>query len=161
MSWYAVDALDEALAEAKSLLVPVDVGVWVRLAVITLFAGLSPPQTPSVSVDVPPQAVVEYGENLLRPQLLAAALSLLAIGVVLAVGFAVVGSVMEFVLVDALRSRDVRILGPFKRRLGPGLRLFAFRVAVGLVVLLATAGVASPCSSPRRPAPSSRCSRSS
>lgn len=144
MSWYAVESLDEALAETQSLLVPVDVGVWVRLAVITLLAGLTPPQTPTVSVDVPPQTVVEYGEVFTRPRFVAAALSLLAVAVVLVLVFAVVGSVMEFVLVDAIRSRDVRILAPFRQRLGSGLRLFGFRILVSVVVLLAVAAVIAP-----------------
>ena len=144
MSWDAVESLDEALAETQSLLVPVDVGVWVRLAVITLLAGLTPPQTPTVSVDVPPQAIVEYGQGFTRPRFVTAALSLLAIAVVVVLVFAVIGSVMEFVLVDALRSREVRILAPFRERLGSGLRLFGFRILVTVVVLLAVAAVVAP-----------------
>jgi hypothetical protein len=144
MSWYAVESLDEALDETQSLLVPVDVGVWVRLAVITLLAGMTPPQTPTVSVEVPPQAIVEYGEAFTRPEFVAAALSLLAIALVVVLVFAVVGSVMEFVLVDALRSQDVRILSPFRQRLGSGLRLFGFRILVTVVVLLTVAAVVAP-----------------
>ncbi|MCG1002965.1 MULTISPECIES: hypothetical protein [Halobacterium] len=144
MSWYAVESLDDALAETKSLLVPVDVGVWVRLAVIALFAGLSPPQAPTASVDIPPQAVVDYGEAFTRPEFIATALSLLAIGIVVVLAFAAVGAVMEFVLVDALRTRNVRLLAPLRERLGPGLRLFGFRLLVLFAVLLAAAGVAVP-----------------
>jgi hypothetical protein len=51
---------------------------------------------------------------------------------------------MEFVLVDVLRSRQVRLLDPTRDRLGAGLRLFGFRLVVGLVVLVAGAGVAIP-----------------
>ncbi|GAA0276731.1 DUF7544 domain-containing protein [Halobacterium noricense] len=144
MSWYAVESLDEALAETRSLLVPVDVGVWVRLAVITLLAGLTPPQTPTISVDVPPQAIVEYGDAFTQPQFVAAALSLLAIAVVVVLLFAVIGAVMEFVLVDALRSQEVRVLAPFRQRLGSGLRLFGFRILVTVAVLLALAAVVAP-----------------
>ncbi|WP_336037617.1 DUF7544 domain-containing protein [Halobacterium yunchengense] len=144
MSWYAVDALEDALDEARALLLPFDAGVWVRLAVVALFAGLSPPQTPTVSVDAPPQAVLEYGREVTDPAFLAAALALVAAVAVVGLAFAAVGSVMEFVLVDALRSRDVRIREPFGARLGAGLRLFGFRILVGVAVLLAVLGVAVP-----------------
>ncbi|WP_353633736.1 hypothetical protein ABSL23_10755 [Halobacterium sp. NMX12-1] len=144
MSWYAVESLDEALDETTSLLVPFDAGIWARLAVIALFAGLTPPQTPTVSIDVPPQAIVEYGDAVTRPAFVAAALSVLAIAVVVVFALALIGSVMEFVLVDALRSRNVRLLGPFRRRLGPGLRLFGFRLLIIAVMLLAVAGVVVP-----------------
>jgi len=144
MSWYAVESLDEALDETTSLLWPFDAGVWVRLAVVALFAGLSTPQAPTVSVDAPPQVVVEYAETVTRPAFLAAAATVLAVGVVVVLALAVVGSVMEFVLVDALRSRRVRILGPLRRRLGAGLRLFGFRLAVLAVVAVAVAAVVAP-----------------
>nr|WP_238324018.1 hypothetical protein [Halobacterium hubeiense] len=144
MSWDAAESLDEALGETKSLLVPFDAGVWARLAVVAMFAGLTPPQTPMVSVEVPPQTVVEYGDAVTRPAFLAAAVSVLAIAVVVALALAVVGSVMEFVLVDALRSRNVRVLAPFRRHLGAGLRLFGFRLLVLAAVALAVAGVVAP-----------------
>ncbi|MCD2200442.1 hypothetical protein LPA44_11120 [Halobacterium sp. KA-4] len=144
MSWYAVDSLDDALAETQSLLLPVDAWTWVRLAIIAMFAGLSPPQTPTVSVDVPPQIVAEYGRLLTDPQFIAAALSLLTIALVVTLLFAIIGSVMEFVLVDVLRSRTVRLRGPFRTRLGAGLRLFGFRLAITIAVLLAVAAVVAP-----------------
>ena len=49
MVWYAVSALDDALSETQTLLLPFDLETWVRLAVITVFAGLSAPQTPTFS----------------------------------------------------------------------------------------------------------------
>jgi hypothetical protein len=63
MSWYAVDALDEAFAETRDLLLPFELGTWLRLAVITAFAGLSAPQTPTFSVDAPPEVVVEVSQE--------------------------------------------------------------------------------------------------
>jgi hypothetical protein len=44
--------------------------------------------------------------------------------------------VMEFVLIVGLRDREVSIRDPFGANLRPGLRLFGFRLAVGLVSLL-------------------------
>lgn len=144
MSWYAVDALDEALAETRDLLLPFDLGTWVRLAVITAFAGLSAPQTPTFSVEAPPEAVFEVTREVSVSEVLAVAavagVAVLVVGTVVAA----VGAVMEFVLVDVARSRDVRVAEPFQRRLGPGLRLFGFRIAVVLVGVLASALLLAP-----------------
>lgn len=144
MSWYAVEALDDALDETRALLLPFDAGTWVRLAVVAVFAGGTPPQAPSVSWDVPVQPTVGYDWQFGVPTVPAFVLAVLAAAVAFGVAFALVGSVMEFVLVDALRSRDVRIAGPFRERVGAGLRLFGFRVVVAAVVLLAVAGVVVP-----------------
>jgi hypothetical protein len=144
MSWYAVDALDDALSETESLLLPFDLGTWVRLAIIGVFAGMSPPQAPAVSWDAPPQAVLEFGGQLTDPAFVTLALGVAAVAVVIGVVFAAIGSVMEFVLVEVVRSLDVRLLEPFGAKLGAGLRLLAFRIGVGLVVLVAFAGVAVP-----------------
>lgn len=59
------------------------------------------------------------------------------VGVLVLLGllFSLVGAVMEFVFVDALRTDRVRVRGPFRRRFGKGLRLFGFRVALGALVL--------------------------
>lgn len=144
MTWYAVDALDDALAETQALLLPFDAGTWLRLAVVAVLAGLSPPQAPAVSVDVPPQTVVEYGDQVTDPAFIAAIAGVAVVAVLAGLVFALLGSVMEFVLVDGLRSRRVRLLAPTRNRLGAGLRLFGFRLLVGLVVLVAAAGVAVP-----------------
>lgn len=144
MTWYAVDALDDALSEADDLLLPFDAGTWLRLAVIAIFAGMSPPQAPTVSWEAPPEAVFEFGSQLTEPRVLSLVVAVIAVGIVVGIVFAAIGSVMEFVLVDAVRSQTVRILGPFGERLGAGLRLLAFRIVVGILVLLAVAGVVLP-----------------
>jgi MFS family permease len=154
MSWYAVRALDEALSETHSLLLPFDFGVWVRLAFIALFAGLSTPQTPTVNWNVPTMDV-GFGEfagvdpgsidpGALSPRVTTALLLFAAAVVVAGVLFALAGAVMEFVLVRALRSRSVRIVRPFRNRFGSGLRLFAFRILVAIFGLVAFALVAVP-----------------
>lgn len=148
MPWYAVDALDDALDETKSLLLPFDLGTWVRLAIISIFAGMSSPQTPSFPWDVGPETTVRTGdqaiEHVTDPEFLAFVAVVAAVLLAAAAVFAFVGSVMEFVLVDVVRSRDVRILAPFRRRLRPGLQLFLFRVVLVVVTLLAVGTVLAP-----------------
>ncbi len=65
------------------------------------------------------------------------ALLLLLFGLTAVVGIVVayVASVMEFVLVEVARTRDVRIRGFFGRHTRTGASLFLFRIAVLLVVL--------------------------
>lgn len=148
MTWYAVDALDDALDETQSLLLPFDLGTWLRLAIISLFAGMSAPQTPTFSWDVGPGTTVRTGDQAIEqvtdPEFVALVLGIAAVLLVAAAVFAFVGSVMEFVLVDVVRSRDVRILGPFRRRLRPGLQLFLFRVVLVVVTLLAVGTILAP-----------------
>jgi hypothetical protein len=144
MAWDAVESLDDALAETRDLLLPFDARTWLRLAVITAFAGLSAPQTPTFSWEVQPDTVVRVAEDVT----LSEALSVLAVvGVAVVVVGAVVslvGAVMEFALVAALRSREVAVRAPFRRWFGAGLRLFAFRLAVVAAGVLAAAGVVVP-----------------
>ncbi|SEV93481.1 DUF7544 domain-containing protein [Halobacterium jilantaiense] len=144
MRWYAVDALDEAFAETRDLLLPFDLGAWLRLAVITAFAGLSAPQTPTFSAEAPPEAVVEFTREYTVGEFVAAFALLGAALVAAAAVVAAVGAVMEFVLVDVARSRDVRVATPFRRWLGAGLRLLGFRLAVVFAGLLAVALVVAP-----------------
>lgn len=144
MSWYAVDSVSDAFDESKSLLFPFDLRRWLVLAVITFFVG-GPGGFPSFnqSFDAPAQGgqmpeMPVGGDFWMLVGLVV--LAVLAIVLVLLV----VGSIMEFVFVDALRSRDVRIRGPFGNRTGAGLRLLGFRVALFLVALVLFAMVAAP-----------------
>jgi len=144
MSWYAVDALDEAFAETRELLLPFDLGTWLRLAVITAFAGLSAPQTPTASPEASPEVVVEVGQEFTVAEFVAAFAVVGAVVLALVAVVAAIGAVMEVVLVDVTRSRDVRVAAPFRRWLGPGLRLLGFRVGLILVGLLSVAFLLAP-----------------
>lgn len=139
MTWYAVDTLDDALEESDALLRPVSLAVWLRLAVVSLFAGgVAGTRNPSLSLNLATASGIR-GALEYAPRLVLLGLAALVLFVVLAF----VGSVMEFVLVDALRSRTVRLRAPFRAFLGRGLRLLAFQVALGLVVLLPLALLAA------------------
>jgi hypothetical protein len=143
MPWAATDALDDARKATQSLLLPFDAGRWLRLAVIAFFiggfgsaggggggnAGAPPPGTGGGSLpDVGPLP----GFSRIVTLVLIAVAVLVALGLL----FALVGAVMEFVLIEGLRTRDVRIRGPFREYFRRGLRLFGFRVAIFLVPLL-------------------------
>ncbi|MFC7199495.1 DUF7544 domain-containing protein [Halospeciosus flavus] len=137
MSWYAVDALEGAFDESKSLLQPFEAGVWLRLAVVVLFTGgSSVGRSPTMVVDNVPLGALDPSIVPLRLGVL------LALGTAFVVLFGVVGAVFEFVFVDGLRMGEVRLAAPFGRSLGAGVRLFGFRLCLGLAVALPLAAVA-------------------
>lgn len=144
MSWYAIDSVSDAFDESKSLLFPFKLKRWVVLAVITFFVG-GTGNAPSFnqSFDAPAQG----GEIPDIPAggdfWLLVGLVVLAILVIVAV-LLVVGSIMEFVFVDVLRSRNVRIRGRFGSRTGAGLRLLGFRLGLLLIGLFLFVLVAAP-----------------
>jgi hypothetical protein len=145
-NWYAFAALSDARDATEDLLRPVDRGRWLRLALIALFVGVgggvpsggSNVNVPSggggggggVPPDMPAPSLPELGSV---AALIAAVVALI---VLLALVWSLVGAVMEFVLIVGLRDREVSIRDPFGTNLRPGLRLFGFRLAVGLVSLL-------------------------
>jgi hypothetical protein len=144
MSWYAVDAVTEALDEAKALLLPFDLRRWLVLAIITFFVG-GTGGGPSINqtFDAPMRAG-ELPEVPGEMGVWTVVALVVLVGLALAVIFLVVGSIMEFVFVDTLRSREVYIRGRFGRRLGPGFRLLGFRLLVLLAGLLVVALVGLP-----------------
>lgn len=143
MPWYALSALSDARDATKSLLVPVDRGQWLRLALIAFFVGgvgggggggqgsvnFSGEEFPMSfpdgvpPVDMPPLRSV-----------LAVVAAVVVLLFLVALVYLAIGSVLEFVFVEGVRSQDVRIRAPFRAYLRPGLRLFGFRVTVGLLV---------------------------
>lgn len=158
MSWVAIDRLDDARADTQSLLLPFEFGTWLRLAVVSFFvggaggggglsaaqngAGAPSPRPPSgVEMDLP--ASLSGGGVPALSTLPVRGLTLLVAAVafvaVVALGYALVAAVAEFVLLDGVRSHTVRLRRPARQFLGPGLRLFAFRLAL-LVVGAALVG---------------------
>lgn len=144
MSWYAIDAIDDALDATRAFLFPFDRGRWLRLLVIVFFLGggggnglnwLGDPSTlgrmptdgGAPSTGGMPSAAPSMADSVVLAVVLAA--------VVLALAFVVAAHVMRFVLVDALRTDVVRVRGPFKQRLGKGVRLLLFNAGVGLLLV--------------------------
>jgi hypothetical protein len=141
--WYAFAALSDARDATEELLRPIDRGRWLRLALIALFVGVgggvptggSNVNVPSgggggVPSDVPAPSMPEVGTAV------AIVAGIVLLIVLLALVWSLVGAIMEFVLIVGLRDREVSIREPFGANVRPGLRLFGFRLAVGLVSLL-------------------------
>lgn len=156
MALYAIERIDDAVSLTRSLLFPLDAGLWARLAVVVFFLGIgsgggnvtssasnAPSATssagPSISgtdVSLEPTAVSIPGEAL-------AALAIVAV-LVFAIWavLAWIGATMEFVFVESLAEQSASLRRGFGRHRGRGLRLFGFRLAL-LVVTLALLGGAA------------------
>ena len=133
---YAFNRLDGAFQRTKSLLWPINWGIWLRLALIALFVGggVSFPNTSGYNFgdgDLPPG----FAESLpdIAPLLVAFIIVVLAIALI----WWIVGAAMRFVFVDMLRTGEIHIRPFFGERLGKGVRLFLFEAALTLILILA------------------------
>jgi hypothetical protein len=147
----AVGSLEDAFAATRAFLWPVDRGRWVRLVFVTLFVGgaggANPLQfggtggssTPGPSdvpgAPAPSDALPSVGGAELA---IVAGIAVLVAAVI--VGLLFVGSVMEFVFVESLRREAVTVRRYWRDHWRRGLRLFGFRLVLG-VVTLGVAGV--------------------
>jgi hypothetical protein len=138
MALYAVAAVEDALDATKSFLLPVDVRQWAKLALVVLFVGGgggfnvpsgggSPGSGTEGSTGTPPWEGVASGTMEL---LLIAAIVLVAVVVLFALAVLVVGPIMEYVLLESLRTRDVTIRSFWSEHWPAGLRLLAFRLGL-------------------------------
>jgi MFS family permease len=140
MSLYAADSIDDAFTATRELLTPVSLGRWAKLALVAFFAG-GGTTVPTVSGDVSAPDIETSGgdfdidTSVLPDDLMVLAAVAVAVGVLLVVLWSLVGSVMEFVLVESLRSREVTIRRYWGVRWRQGLRLFGFRLALGIPTL--------------------------
>jgi hypothetical protein len=157
MADVVTDALADARGVTAELCLPVESGRWLRLAVLALFVG--GPGTAAAALRADAVAVVPPGAGPTAPptggwlpdalwlpeRVFAAAVALGVVGLLAGLLWSLVSAVCEFVLVESLRTRTVRLRGPFADSAGRGLRLFGFRVAIRLPVVAAVllfAGVA-------------------
>ena len=147
MAWYAIDAVDDAIDATRRFLFPFSLVRWVKLAVIVLFIGggsaSNASNVPSAGgeftlpdgfpADGPaaPNGAALPGDPFVTPELL---LAVAAGIVVLAVLLSIVSTVLEFVFYDALRTNDVLLWGPFKRRFLQGIRLILFQIGITVLI---------------------------
>ena len=146
MSWYAVESVDDAIDATRSFLFPVEAGAWLRLALISIFVGVgggggvsTVTNLVNLPASLPPEAT-EAGAAEQLPTALP--VELWIIGVV-AVGAVLIGLVLtilaetlRFVFYDALRTGTVRLREPARRRVGQAVRLFGFKLLVGIAFVL-------------------------
>jgi MFS family permease len=147
MAYAATQCVDDAIEATKAFLTPVDRGRWLRMAAIVFFlsigagAGAVPNLGGQFSVgsgvtDWEPSQEVVITDLSQVPDSVWLALAALALAaVVLVLVFGILGAIMEFVLVEAIRTETARVREPFRRHLRDGLSLFAFQALLFVLLL--------------------------
>lgn len=137
MSWYAIDAVEDALTATRRFLLPFEWGTWLRLAVVAFFLGGvgTPPNTFNYTVSDGEIQNLPMDLSIPTEQIIGAIVVIAVVAFLIGLLFALLGSVMQFVLVDAVVAREVHVRRYFSERLGLGLRLFGFQLVIGLLML--------------------------
>lgn len=137
MALHAVENVEKAFDITREFLTPIDLRRWLKLALVVFFVGggVSFPtaqfntSTPSGSVsngDIPFSLPVDV---------VTLVVVFVAAGLLLGGLFALIGAIMEFVLIESLRTGEVSLRRYWRRRWRQGLRLFGFRIAIGLPMI--------------------------
>ncbi|MFC3957173.1 DUF7544 domain-containing protein [Halovivax cerinus] len=140
---YAIDDLGDAIDVTRDFLTPIDVVRWLKLAVVVFFVGgaggFSPTSfttgDPTGTGTTPTEpSAVDWPS--LTPDVIAVLALMAAIVLTIWIVFGVLGSTLEFVLIDSMRSGSVSILSGLGSNLWRGVRLFVFRAVLGLLSLV-------------------------
>ena len=138
MALHALEDIDDALDVTKAFLLPIDRTQWVKLAVVVFFVGGPGANLNSFQFNVPTDGGTLPGGGSLPPEiganLLFAIAAVVVVALLLGLGLLLVGSIMEFVLIESLRRETVTLRRYWGDRWRQGVRLFAFRLVVGLLV---------------------------
>lgn len=128
---YAFHEIDRAVAKTKSILIPFDAGIWLRLALIALFAGGAAGGVQLSTGTLSPDDLGDgtYLSSLI-PQNTDALLSVLLLigGILLCIGiiYLLFNGIFQFIFIKALGTENIRILAHFRESVGPGIRYFTF-----------------------------------
>ena len=155
MTLYAVERIDDAVDMTRSFLTPAEAGRWGRLIVVVAFllggsggggSGMASGMVnlPTTAGSLPESDLAHISVEL--PDISATALAVvvgaIAALIVLGLCIAAVGAIMEFVFVESLSTDEIHVRRYGRQYAGKGLRLFAFRLALGVLSLLVLGGVA-------------------
>lgn len=145
MALYAINDLNDAWAATREFLLPLSVRRLLVLAVIVFFVGGTGLNIPGGGGTGGPPTETDMGaepnldaawgfvlDNALAIGLIGAAILLLVLA------FTFVGALMEFTFIQSLRTDEVRFWGYSRQYFASGLRLFGFRIVLGIVGLVST-----------------------
>jgi hypothetical protein len=153
MGYAALSCLGDALDATEDLLLPVDRGLWLRLAVVVFFlsggSGVGSLfnfswQAGTVNVDGPTADVpAGTAPSDLLGEYLPYIVAIVAVFALVGLLFAFVGAVMEFVLVDALRTESLSLRSTFREHARKGLSLLALQVVLFVLFAVVVGGTAA------------------
>ncbi len=147
---HAFGPVTTAFGKTKKLLLePFDIGLWIKLVIITFFVGSgsgisNPGNTLQYSMnraDLSNLPSYDFNQILSDTTLVVAILLLVLVLVALTLLFSYLRGVFSFVLVDALTTGNVRIVQPFKDNMRRGFKVFLFNVAASIISLAVIGGI--------------------
>ena len=137
MALHAVENVEEAFGVTREFLTPIDVRRWLKLAIVVFFVGggVSFP-TAQFNSSTPPGDVSPGDLPFNLPiDVMTFVIVIFAAGLLLVGLYALIGAIMEFVLIESLRTGEVSLRRYWRQRWRQGLRLFGFRIAIGLPMI--------------------------
>ena len=142
MALHAVENVEEAFGVTREFLTPVSVRRWLKLAFVVFFvgSGVSFP-TAQFNTSTPPGEVSTGDLPFTLPvDVVPLVVAVVAVGLLLGGLFALIGAILEFVLVESLRTGEVSLRRYWRQRWRQGLRLFGFRIAIGVPMIVLFVG---------------------
>nr|WP_175507174.1 hypothetical protein [Halostagnicola kamekurae] len=157
-----MDDLSDAIDATREFLTPISLGLVLKLALIVFFVsslGFSGPVLPmgdpGMMVDDPTQIGTqgesqesiqelyeeETGEEFPMDQMIAVALVFAAVFFVIGLIYMFIQAILEFVLIESLRSDEVHVRRYFLENVGRGFRLFLFRVVLNAIPVAIAGGL--------------------
>jgi hypothetical protein len=136
--WHAVEAIDEAMDRTKSMLFPIQRGLWLRLALIVLLAGWGLGGNGfNFNSGFPSGDRGESGlDNAqMGPEVITIILLVVALAVFIALVLGYIGAVMKFGFIKALLSGEAKVVDYLKEYAERGLYVFIFNLIVGIAFI--------------------------
>ncbi|MBC5792656.1 MAG: hypothetical protein H8Z69_01315 [Nanohaloarchaea archaeon] len=138
MSWHATDAIDETVEKTKDFLMPFDLGLWSRLALVVFFVGsisLSVPLPP-----LPPEAFMALTEISGIGVSAAFIAGIIAVSFIIGLGMLFLSSVFNFVLFQGLIEENFDLGSLFSQNIGRGIQFMSFQLVALLAGIIFLAG---------------------
>ena len=138
MPLYALEDLDDALDATRAFLWPINRSRWIKLALVVFFIGAPGVNSTTFQYNIPADQGPPGGFPMppdIGPRVWLLVAVIIAAVILLGILFLLVGSIMEFVLIESLRHEEITVRRYWNRRWRQGVRLFGFRLVIGLLVL--------------------------
>ncbi|TYT63452.1 DUF7544 domain-containing protein [Natrialba swarupiae] len=131
----AVDNLSDAIDATRNLLLPIRAWLWLKLAIVVFFLGGTgggfSTGDPTIATD---DEMISMVQDTVTEEILIGFAIVAAVVLVIWLLFEALGAIAEFVFIEGLRSKEVSIISYALDNIGRAVRLFVFRVGLGLLV---------------------------